>query len=88
MNRRERAAWDELQADRAQVELAAAWLRQIAWTQSYAAFNGFGGKDRAFALATFLESVAVQLDRVPEGLRVEAVRMAEWLVGGSASVRF
>src|SRR5690348_13573133 len=82
--RREQAQWDQLQADRRAVDTAAAWLRTLAWEESYAGFNGSGGKDRAFALASFLESVSVQLDRVPEGLRIEAVRTAEWLVGGSA----
>lgn len=85
MNRRERAQWDQLQADRQALNVAAAWLRMRAWEQAYA---GFKDKDRAFALASLLESLSVQLDRVPEGLRVEAVRTAEWLVGGSANVRF
>jgi hypothetical protein len=85
MNRRERAQWEQLQADRLTLDTAAAWLRHRAWQESYA---GMRDKDRAFVLAAFLESVSVQLDRVPEALRIEAVRTSEWLVGGSAAVRF
>jgi|tagenome__1003787_1003787.scaffolds.fasta_scaffold19081001_1 hypothetical protein len=81
----ERRRWEALQADRHALDVAAAWLRYRAWEQSYA---GFKDKDRCFALASLLESLSVQLDRVPEGLRIEAVRTAQWLVGGSSAVRF
>jgi hypothetical protein len=85
MNRRERAQWEQMQADRQAIDVAAAWLRTRAWQDSYA---GLADKDRGFALATLLESLSVQLDRIPDGLRVEAVRTAQWLVGGSVNVRF
>jgi hypothetical protein len=85
MNRREQAQWDQLQADRQAIEAAAAWLRHRAWDQAYA---GFKDKERAFALASLLESLSVQLDRVPDGLRAEAVRAAQWMVGGSRAVWF
>lgn len=85
MTAAERRRFEALQADRQALDVAAAWLRLRAWEQAYA---GFKDKDRAFALASLLESLSVQLDRVPEGLRIEAVRTAEWLVGGSANVRF
>jgi hypothetical protein len=81
----ERRRLDALQADRAHIELAAAWLRQNAWQESYA---GLSSKDRAFALAAFMESVAMQLERIPPGLRAEAVRAAQWVTGGSRAVRF
>jgi hypothetical protein len=81
----ERRHYDALQADRASIEYAAAWLRQHAWQESYA---GLSSKNRALALATFLESVSMQLDRIPPGLRAEAVRAAQWLIGGSRAMRF
>jgi hypothetical protein len=82
MNTIQRRRWEALQADRQAVDAAAAWLRQTAWRESY---SGLADKSRAFALATFLEAVAVQLDRIPDGLRVEAVRASQWLAGGSAT---
>ena len=85
MTAAERRRWEALQADRHTIDVAAAWLRYRAWQDSY---SGFRDKDRAFVLAAFLESVSVQLDRVPEALRIEAVRTSEWLVGGSVAVRF
>jgi hypothetical protein len=69
---------DPLLADRKALEHAAAWLRQNAWQEHYA---GFGEKERAFQLATLMESMGTQLDRVPDELRTEAVRVAGRLVG-------
>jgi hypothetical protein len=60
------------------------WIRQ-AWEQSYA---GFKEMDRCFALSALLESLSVQRGRVPQGLRVEAVRASGWLAGGSANVQW
>ncbi len=65
-------------AERRSVENAAAWLRQNAWQEHYA---GFGDKDRAFQLATLMESLSLQLDRLPDGLRTEAVRVAASMIG-------
>jgi hypothetical protein len=83
MNAAERRRWDELQADRRVIGAGAAWLRTNAWEQSYA---GFRDKDRAFALATLMDAISMQLDRVPPGLRAEAVRAAAWMVGGSSTL--
>ena len=85
MNTTERRRWEQLQADRQAIDLAAAWLRQNASQEDFA---GFRDKSRAIQVAMLVESLSLQLDRVPSGLRVEAVRVAEWLVGGSANVRF
>ena len=83
MNPAERRRRDELQADRQTIDIGAAWLRTRAWEDSYA---GFREKDRAFALATLLEALSIQLDRVSHGLRAEAVRAARWLVEGSSTL--
>jgi hypothetical protein len=80
VNETQRKRWEALHVD-----LAAAWLRSQAWEQSYA---GSGRRTELVAFAAFRESVSVQLDRIPDGLRVEAVRTAEWLVGCSQAVRF
>lgn len=85
MNTRERARYEALMADRRTIEGAAGWLRAGAWEDGYA---GLKDQDRCFMLAALLESLSLQLDRVPGGLRIEAVRAAEWLIGGSANVRF
>lgn len=78
MTATDRRRWAELHADRQTIERAATWLRTLAWEESYA---GLRDKDRAFAIALFLEAVSFQLDRIPPGLRVEAVRVASWLLG-------
>lgn len=83
MNADERRRWNELQADRQTIDIGAAWLRTRSWEDSYA---GFREKDRAFALATLLEALSVQLDRIPDGLRDQAVRTARWLAEGSSSL--
>jgi hypothetical protein len=85
LNATDRRRWQELHDDRLIVDRGARWLRDQAWQESYA---GLHNKDRAFMLATLLESLSLQLDAVPDGLRREAVRTAEWLIGGSTNVRF
>ena len=85
MTTAERRRFEQLQADRAHIESAAAWLRQNASQENYA---GLSDHSRALQIALLLDSLSLQLDRVPKGLRIEAVRVAEWLVGGSANVRF
>ena len=85
MNTTERRRFEALMADRRAIELAAAWLRQNASQENYA---GLSDHSRALQIALLLDSLSLQLDRVPSGLRIEAVRVAEWLVGGSANVRF
>jgi hypothetical protein len=69
---------ERLRAERQSVEHAAAWLRQNAWQEHYA---GFGEKDRALQLATLMESLSLQLDHLPDGLRTEAVRVAARVIG-------
>lgn len=81
VNQTDRRRFDQLQADRNVIDTAAAWLREQAWLEQYA---GLHDKDRAFMLAAVLDSVSVQLDRIPDGLRREVVRSARWLLGDRA----
>lgn len=78
MNQTERRRFEQLQADRRAVERAAAWLRERAWHEQYA---GLHDKDRAFQLASLLDVLMWQLDRVDPAVRSEAVRVSRWLLG-------
>lgn len=73
--------WDKLRADREVLSAAAEWLRARAWRESYA---GFKDKDRCFQLAMLLDTMALQVDAIPETVRAEAVRVCWWLLGGSS----
>ena len=68
MNTAERRRYEALQADRQAIDRAAAWLREQAWTEQYA---GLHDKDRAFALASLLDTLVLQLDRVDSAVRRE-----------------
>jgi hypothetical protein len=78
MNTTDRRCYEQLQADRKAIDTAAAWLRERAWQGEYA---GLHDKDRAFMLAALLDTLSLQLDRNPPGVRAETVRIARWLLG-------
>jgi hypothetical protein len=78
MNQTDRRRWTQLQADRKAIDTAAAWLRERAWQGEYA---GLHDKDRAFMIALLLDTLSLQADRIPPGVRAEAVRVSRWLVG-------
>jgi hypothetical protein len=58
--------------------MAAAWLRSQAWQEHYA---GLRDQDRAFMIAMLLDTLSLQLDRIPPGVRAETVRVSCWLLG-------
>lgn len=78
LNATERRRWEQLQADRQAIDTAAAWLRARAIQDGYA---GLHDEDRAFQLAMLLDTLSLQLDRIPPGVRAETVRVSGWLVG-------
>jgi hypothetical protein len=69
---------DQLRADRETVNSAGVWLRSRAWQEQYA---GCHDKDRCFQLAMLLDTLSLQLDRAPAGLREETVRVSWSLLG-------
>jgi hypothetical protein len=78
LNTRDRRRWEELHADRQDIDRAARWLRDLAWQESYA---GFKDKDRAFMVAMLLDTLSIQLDRVDSAVGSEAVRVSRWMLG-------
>lgn len=69
--------YDQLRADRQIVNEGAMWLRADAIAEQFA---GFQRKERAFALAGLLDTLVLQLDRVPEAVRAGAILAAEVLI--------
>jgi len=74
----ERRGWEAPHANRQIVDTAGAWLRHRAVQEHYA---GAREPDRALMAALLLDSLSLQWDRIPPGLRAETVRIAGWPVG-------
>jgi hypothetical protein len=67
----ERRRFEQLRDDRRTIDQAAAWLRVMAWQEQYA---GLHDRGRAQMLAMLLDTLSLQLDRIPPRVRGEAVR--------------
>jgi transposase len=77
VNDRERRRFEQVRQDKQLLEQAAAWIRNEGFQGEYA---GFHRKELAFGVAALFDMLIMELDRVPAGVRAQAVSSAASIV--------